>query len=189
MSSRTARTFASLLLVAGLLLLLSAQTWVTATFVEANSPDIKLSISGRTLEPLGAGVAWALLAGTIAFRVTTGLLQRLVGFILVLLSSTSIYAAISSHGSATSALVNQAISQTAGRTVVATSSTETGLWLVACALSVVALVLSALLFLSPATSPSSSRYNRVPSNSAEAATQLTTWQALDAGIDPTQDQP
>lgn len=189
MSSRTTRTFAALLLVAGLLLLLSAQTWVTATFVEPSSPVIKLSISGRTLEPLGAGVAWALVAGVIAFRVTTGLLRSAIGFILVLLSSASIYAALSSHGSAISSLVNQTISQTAGRTVIATSITETGLWLGASVLSVVALILSVLLVLTPATSPSGSRYNRVSTDSSEAATQLTTWQALDAGIDPTQDQP
>ena len=181
-TSRTRRALAGLVICAAALLIISTRTWVTATFIESGSPTLSLGITGRAIEPLGAGAAWALIAGAIAFGITSGVLRRLVSTVLMVLSLTSLVSAVNAHGSAGATEANRAISQAVGRTVIATELSETYFWLFAAVLSLVAVTLSTILLLAPKVLATPSRYNRATEDS-----DLTTWQAIDAGLDPTQD--
>ena len=167
---------------AAALLVISTRPWVTAIFVESGSPKLSLGITGRAIEPLGAGAAWALIAGAIAFSITSGILRKVVSGILVILSLTALVSAVNSHGSALVTEADRTISQALGRTAVATQYSENYFWLVAAASSLLSLALSIVLLLAPTVQVTASRYNRAAEDG-----DLTTWQAIDAGIDPTQD--
>lgn len=182
MKSRIQLALGTLAFCSTLLLVISTRNWVTASFSELNTPDLQLGISGKSLDPLGAGCAWALLAGLIAYRVTSGLVRRTVALFLVALSGASLFSALGSRANVISDQVDYLVSEAVGRTVTLVPYSSNIFWGVASLLSMVNLFASLLLATGPTHGQSASRYNRT-----NAANELTTWQAIDAGLDPTQD--
>lgn len=182
MSSKIRASITVLTICSLILLFISGRVWITANFAETNSPTLNLPITGRTLDPLGAGCAWALLASVLAYLVSRGVLRRLVAVVMVLLSTATLVSAWNSHGHATSSQVDELTSQAVGRTVLAVNFSSNYLWLVAFICAGLCLVSAIILAVAPSCPVKSKRYDRV-----DNSTELSPWQALDAGIDPTQD--
>lgn len=182
MSSKIRASITVLTLCSLVLLFISGRVWITANFAETNSPTLILPITGRALDALGAGCAWALLASVLAYLVSRGALRRLVAVVMVLLSSATLVSAWNSHGQSTSSQVDDLTSQAVGRTVIAVNFASNYLWLAAFICAGLCLVSAIFLTVAPSGPVKSKRYDRV-----ENTTELSPWQALDAGIDPTQD--
>jgi len=165
-----------------ILLFISGRVWVTANFAEANTPTLALPITGRALNPLGAGCAWALIASVLAFLVSKGVLRKLVALVMVLLSAGTLISSWSTHGPTIASQVDSITSQAIGRTVKSVIFSSNSLWLVAFTCSMFCLAMSIFLLLSPSAPAKPKRYDR-----SENIAELSPWQALDAGLDPTQD--
>ena len=101
---------------------------------------------------------------------------------MLLLSGTALISAWHSHGDAVAGQVSVLTSQAVGRTVTDVNFTSNYLWMLAVVSSGLCLIAGALLLIAPSSPAKPSRYDR-SQNPAE----LSPWQALDAGLDPTQD--
>jgi len=101
---------------------------------------------------------------------------------MVCLSSAAIVSAWNSHGSAIAGEVDVLISQAVGRTVTGAIYSNNYIWLIAFFGSVLSFVISVFLLISPSGPAKRARYDR-----SENVAELSPWQAIDAGIDPTQD--
>jgi hypothetical protein len=165
-----------------ILLFISSRAWVSAKFAETNSPTLVLPISGRALDPLGAGCSWALIASTLAYLVSKGPIRKAVAVVITLLGTGALLSAWSSRGGAISGQVDALVSEAVGRTVTGAVYASNLLWLLAVVCSGLCVVSGLLLLTSPSGPTKPSRYER-----AESSHDLTPWQALDAGLDPTQD--
>ncbi len=181
-SSKLRANLSGLTICSLILLFISGRIWVTANFAEANVPTLVLPITGRALHPLGAGCAWALIASVLAYSVSKGVLRKLVASVMVLLSAAVLVSSWSTHGRAIANQVDSLTSEAIGRTLQNVAFATNSLWLVAVICSVFCLVSAILLLVAPSGPGKPTRYER-PENVAE----LSPWQALDAGIDPTQD--
>ena len=181
--NRKLRTSITVLTIGAVILLfISGRVWLTAKFSETNAPTLVLPISGRALHPLGAGCAWALIASAVAYLVCSGVLRKIVAFVMVLLSIGALISAWSTHGSTIASQVDSLTSEAIGRTVQYVIFSTNSLWLVAIACSLVCLVAAIFLLVSPSGAKKPSRYER-----SKNVAELTPWQALDAGLDPTQE--
>lgn len=184
MSPRLRGAISALAASAIALLFISGRVWATATLAEPNTPQLQLNLTGRALDPLGAGCAWALLTSAVAYRVTRGFIRRVVAVIAVALSIGSLVSALQSHGAAIGVAIDSAASDTLGRTITNVGFSDNHFWQAALVISLISLLLSLVLVIAPATPKNNARYER-----KGQASELTSWQALDAGIDPTQDLP
>ncbi len=174
-----------LLLIAlssALVLFASARTWVTVTYAEQGFPSVTLNFSGRQLDPLSAALGVAGVAAVLGIVSARGNVRRFFG-VLVVLMGLGVFASSYSAGRAQgkAEVVSRLVADKLGRTVESfhvTMSAWPQISLVA------ALVLMVGGVLVAATTPSgtgmSPRYERAPDDK-----DLTTWQALDRGIDPT----
>jgi len=181
--SRKLRASLSVLTIAAIILLfISGRVWITANFAEANSPTLNLPITGRALDPLSAGCSWAVLASVLAFLVSSGILRRMVAAVMVLLSAAILVSAWNSHGPAIASQVDTLTSLAVGRSVAGVSFESNYLWVLAVTSSGLCLVAAVLSLLAPSGPKKPARYER-----SENVAELSPWQALDAGLDPTQD--
>lgn len=177
-------------LAGGLLLLLAAgRRWFSVTATGA-VPQPPVHLSGRTLEPGTAALAFVALAGAGALLAARGLLRRGVGLLLVVVGA----------GAATLVLRGGLLPGAAGRALTSADDTLVGsgaahasgtpwplLALVACALVLAAGALTVLR--SARWDTLGARYD-APTAPARAAEETTpssrgTWDALDRGEDPT----
>ena len=182
MKSRLRASLSVLTICSIILLFISGRVWVTANFAEANTPTLTLPITGRALHPLSAGCAWALIASVLAFLVSKGVLRKLVALVMSLLSAGTLVSSWSTHGSTIASQVDSLTSEAIGRTVKYVIFTSNHLWLVAVTCSMFCLAMSIFLLISPSGPAKPKRYDRT-----ENVAELSPWQALDAGLDPTQD--
>ena len=99
----------------GLALLAAARTWSTVTVLRA-APlgPVAARISGRTLQPAVTGLAVVALAGVLALLATRGVVRRLIGVVLALTGTATIWRA---------ALGLSPVSGAHGRALVASSRT------------------------------------------------------------------
>jgi len=174
----------TLLVTAIALLFISGRIWVSATLAEPNTPQLPLNLTGRALDPLGAGCAWALVTSAIAYLATRGIIRRVVAVVALTLSVGALLSAAQSHGSALASVVDSAASDVLGRTVMNISFSDNHLWQVAVVSSSLSLLASLVLVFASTAQKKNARYER-----KGTASELTSWQALDAGFDPTQDSP
>jgi len=181
-SSKLRASLAVLIFGAIILLFISGRVWITANFSEPNSPTLNLPITGRELDPLGAGCSWALIASVLAFLVSSGILRRVVASVMVLLSAAILMSTWNSHGAAIANQVDALTSQAVGRSVVGVVFESNYFWVLAVTCSVLALIAAIFLLLTPSGPKKPARYER-----SENVADLSPWQALDAGLDPTQD--
>ena len=182
MSNKLRANLSMLTICSVILLFISSRVWVTANFAEANVPTLVLPITGRALHPLIAGCSWALIASVLAYLVSKGVLRKLVVIVMVLLSAAALVSSWSTHGRTIANQVDSLTSEAIGRTVENVVFATNILWLVAVICSVFCLVSAIFLFVAPSGPAKPTRYDR-----AENVAELSPWQALDAGIDPTQD--
>ena len=182
MSSKLRAGLGVLTICSVIILFISGRVWVTANFAETNAPTLTLPITGRALNPLAAGCAWALIASILAFLVSKGVLRKVIALVMVLLSAAALVSAWSSHGAGAASQVDSIVSEAIGRTVTTVNYTSNSLWLVAVICSGLCLLVATFLLIIPSGQAKPTRYER-----SKDVSELSPWQALDAGIDPTQD--
>ena len=162
----------------------SARQWMHLVYRESGLPAINLDLSGRDIDPLPAGLAVLVVATILALLISRGFVHRVLALIIVL-SGLLIALASWRAGSQANELasVTDHLEEALGRTATGEISQSTTLWWavsLACG-SFVALAGGILLASGHDRPRGSSTYER----SSKDAAQLSPWQALDQGVDPT----
>ncbi len=174
------------LLLSALVLFVSARQWARVTYFEADFPTVSLSLSGRQLDPLQAGLAVAILTAALGIMVTRKITRRLIG-LFVFIAGLAI--AGNAFGFAdpeniTSTIVDQLNTAVGRPTNENFSVVYSRWWLVS---MTAGLVIAACGFLVLAAkrveTPLTSRYERTPET---VDSKISDWHAIDQGIDPTE---
>ena len=161
----------------------AGRAWQLINVTEPGFPQFHISMTGRDIEPMLAGCAWALLTSALALLITRGVLQRIVALISAVLSMLSLGSSIQAHNGAGISSAQSFIASKVGLTFDGYSLTSNSWWLVSSLLSLIALLASLFAVLNVSTSEQfSQRYDRA---SQAPERELSTWQALDQGLDPT----
>jgi len=162
----------------------SARQWLHLTYIETGFPTINLDFSGRDLDPLPAGLAILVVATILALLISRGLLHRLLA-VVIALSGLAVAAASWRSGVQLENLasITDRLEASLGRTATGqTTQTSTLLWAVSMSAGVLVAFSGVVLLTTGHDRPrGSSNYER----SSGDVTQLSPWQALDQGVDPT----
>jgi uncharacterized membrane protein (TIGR02234 family) len=175
------RNLIALELVSSVLVLIAlSRTWVTATYSETGFPSVSLSLSANQLDPSTNGIALAAIASALGAIATRGVFRRIVGVVIALLGCGVVFTTFSFINNLDQ-LVGLQFEQAIGREVSGwTAETSSLAWPVATAGFVVAMC-GLVIALKSFDGGMSKRYERT----AERKSELTPWQAMDQGIDPT----
>lgn len=161
-----------------------SRDWVVATYLEPGFPKVELRLSANDLNPTLNGLAIASIASTLGVIATRGWARRLVGAIIFLLG-LGILVATWNLTQNLDAVVGSELAQAVGRSVSgATTQTSLYAWIVF-PVSLVLLACGLLIAIRTFESQLSRRYERANAS----AKNLTPWQALDQGLDPTLEDP
>jgi uncharacterized membrane protein (TIGR02234 family) len=182
------RAFRSALVVAlassAIALFSSARQWVHLTYSETGFPNIELDLSGRDLDPLPAGLAVLVVATILALLISRGLLHRLLALVIAL-AGFAIAVASWRSGSQLEHLASLTdhLESSLGRTATGqTTHTSTMWWAVSLVSGLLAAFSGVAMVIAGHDRPrGSTNYER----SSSDAVQLSPWQALDQGVDPT----
>jgi len=182
------RTFRSALFLAlasgAVVLFASARQWVNLTYRETGLPTINLGISGRELDPLPAGLAILVVATILALLISRGFTHRLLALIVaaagVVIAIASWRAGMQVENLAT---VADYLEESLGRSATGQTSQAAMLWWAVSFVSGLLIALSGLALIGNGHDRprGSSSYERP----ASEVSQLSPWQALDQGVDPT----
>ena len=162
----------------------SARQWVHLTYIETGFPNIELDLSGRDLDPLPAGLAVLVVATILALLISRGLMHRLLALVIAL---AGFGIAVASWRSGAQlehlASLTDHLESSLGRTATGqTTHTSTMWWAVSLVSGLLVAVSGVAMLITGHDRPrGSSNYERT---SADAG-QLSPWQALDQGVDPT----
>ena len=168
------------LLCSVIILIALSRPWVVATYQETGFPTVNLSLSANQLNASLNGLAIAALASALGAIATRGFFRRVVG-VVILAIGIGIVLATANLVKNLDVFVGMQFEQAVGREVTGwVAQTSYYEWLVIPAGALIALCGLAIALKSFETGLSK-RYERNPSN----ANELTPWQALDQGIDPT----
>ena len=175
------RNIIGLELLGSLVILMTlSRTWVTATYEETGFPKVNLSLTANDLSAAPNGLAIAALASALGAIATRGFYRRIVGGVIFGIGIGIIYSTLNLVNNLDN-LLGMQFEQAIGREVVGwTAQTSNYGWLVVPAAFLIALCGLVIVFKSFETGLSK-RYERNLANESE----LTPWQALDQGIDPT----
>jgi uncharacterized membrane protein (TIGR02234 family) len=177
----TLRNLISLELLSSVIVLIAlSRPWVVATYEETGFPTVNLSLSANQLNSTLNGLAIAAAASALGVVATRGIFRRLVGAVILAIG-IGIVLATANLVKNLDVFVGMQFEQAVGREVTGwVAQTSYYEWLVIPAGALIALCGLAIALKSFETGLSK-RYERNPSN----ANELTPWQALDQGIDPT----
>lgn len=168
------------LVFSAILLVTLGRTWVVATYSETGFPSVNLSLSANQLTSSLHGLALAAVASALGAIATRGVFRRIVGSAIVALGVGIVVSAFSLINNLDK-LVGLQFEAAIGRSVSGwVSETSNYMWLVALAGTFIALC-GLVIAVKSFDSGISKRYERNPSS----LSQLTPWQAMDQGIDPT----
>jgi uncharacterized membrane protein (TIGR02234 family) len=162
----------------------SARQWVHVTYRETGLPTIALDLSGRDIDPLPAGLAILVVSTVLALSISRGFTHRMLAMVI---SLSGVAIAVSSWRAGADfdhlASITDHLEASLGRTAIGqTVTAATPWWIVSLACGVLVAVSGGALVVSGVNRPrSSSKYER---SSVDGA-QLSPWQALDQGVDPT----
>jgi uncharacterized membrane protein (TIGR02234 family) len=172
------------LLCSVIVLLALSRTWVVATYDEAGFPSVNLSLSANQLVSSLHGLALAAIASALGAIATRGVFRRIVGVVIVFLGGGLVATAVNLTNNLNQ-FVGVKFEQAIGREVSGwVSETSNYGWLVVPAGMIVTLC-GLVIAVKSFDSGMSQRYERNPS----PVNELTPWQALDRGIDPTIQSP
>lgn len=176
------RNALTLLLISSVSVLISAgRTWSKVWYEDPGMPVVDVTLSGNQLEPLISGLAAASIAAVLGIMAARGVVRRIFGGVVVALgigilySSLRVKSTIGSH-------VAPAIAEAVGRDVANYEFSFNNLVWVSI-LGGLGIIFSGLAVLTRDFSSAklSSKYDRKRPTDAE----LSPWQSLDSGIDPT----
>lgn len=176
------RTALSILLLSSAAVVIAAgRTWVKVWFEDPGMPVVSITLSGSQLQPVISGLGAAAVAAVLGIMATKGLARRIIGAVVALLGIGILYSAlrlkatISSH-------VSPAITEAVGRNVDSFEFSFNNLVWVPVIGGFGVIVSGAVFLLRDfASSKMSGRYERKRTSTDE----LSPWQSLDNGIDPT----
>lgn len=167
-------------LISGLVLVLLSRQWVSATYIETGFPNVSLSLTANDLAPALSALAIAAIAATLGAISTRGIARRIVGGVIaaigfgIILVTTDMLQNLDN-------LISRQLADAVGRDVTNwTQESSIYPWVVIPAGSVIAMC-GALMAFKTFESQLSKRYER----DQLKAQNLTPWQSLDQGIDPT----
>jgi uncharacterized membrane protein (TIGR02234 family) len=168
------------LLSSVVILIVLSRPWVTATYKETGFPTVNLSLSANQLNASLNGLAIAALASALGAIATRGFFRRLVGVVILAIGVGIVLSTINLVNNL-DVFVGMQFEQAVGREVTGwVAETSSYDWVVIPAGVLIALCGLAITPKSFETGMSK-RYERNLENGSE----LTPWQALDQGIDPT----
>jgi uncharacterized membrane protein (TIGR02234 family) len=168
------------LLCSVVILIVLSRPWVVATYQETGFPTVNLSLSANQLNSSLNGLAIAALASALGAIATRGFFRRLVGAVILAIGVGIVFATLDLINNL-DVFIGLQFEQAVGREVTGwVAQTSYYEWLVIPAGVLIALCGLSIALKSFETGLSK-RYERNPSN----ANELTPWQALDQGIDPT----
>jgi uncharacterized membrane protein (TIGR02234 family) len=188
------RAYATALLLdlvgAAVVLLVSTRAWQAVTIDRAGLVPIHFVMKGRTVDSAATALAVVALAAVVAVVATRGALRRVVGGVLALVGAATVWASLAalpavSSGRARSVAADRHLPSTGGTVHVAVTSVWA--WLSAAA---GVLVLAAGLWIAlrgHTWQAMSARYEAPAADdeTARARRDLSMWNALDRGDDPT----
>ena len=177
----TLRNLISIELLSSVIVLVAlSRPWVVATYEETRFPTVDLSLSANQLNSTLNGLAIAAAASALGVVATRGIFRRLVGAVILAIGVGIVFATASLINNL-DVFVGSQFEQAIGREVTGwVADTSSYAWLVIPAGISIALCGLAIALKSFETGMSK-RYERNPASES----QLTPWQALDQGIDPT----
>jgi uncharacterized membrane protein (TIGR02234 family) len=177
----TLRNLISIELLSSVIILIAlSRPWVVATYEEEGFPSVSLSLSANQLNASLNGLAIAAIASALGAIATRGVFRRLVGAVIFLIGVGIVFVTYDLTSNLDQ-FVGLQFEQAIGREVSGwDAQTSNYAWLVISDGVLIALCGLALALKSFETAMSQ-RYERNP----EKGSQLTQWQALDQGIDPT----
>jgi uncharacterized membrane protein (TIGR02234 family) len=177
----TLRNLISLELLSSVLVLIAlSRPWVAATYEETGFPSVSLSLSANQLNSSLNGLAIAAIASALGAIATRGIFRRIVGAVILAIGLGIVLATVNLVNNL-DVFVGLQFEQAVGREVTGwVAQTSYYEWLVIPAGVLIALCGLAITLKSFETGMSK-RYERNPAEGSE----LTPWQALDQGIDPT----
>jgi uncharacterized membrane protein (TIGR02234 family) len=175
------RNLISIELLSSVVILIAlSRPWVVATYQETGFPAVNLSLSANQLNASLNGLAIAALASALGAIATRGFFRRLVGVVILAIGVGIVFATMNLINNL-DVFVGMKFEQAVGREVTGwVAETSNYAWAVIPAGILIALCGLAIALKSFETGLSK-RYERNPANGNE----LTPWQALDQGIDPT----
>jgi len=177
----TLRNLISIELLSAVIVLVAlSRPWVVATYEETGFPTVNLSLSANQLNSTLNGLAIAAAASALGVVATRGIFRRLVGAVILAIGVGIVFATANLINNL-DVFVGSQFEQAIGREVTGwVADTSSYAWLVIPAGISIALCGLAIALKSFETGMSK-RYERNPASES----QLTPWQALDQGIDPT----
>ena len=167
-------------LVSGLVLVLLSRQWVSAKYVETGFPAVSLSLTANDLVPALSGLAIAAIASTLGAISTRGIARRVVGGVISTIGLGIVLVTIDMLQNLDD-LIGAQFADAVGREVTDwTQESSIYPWVVIPA-GVVIAICGLLMAIKTFESQISKRYER----DQLKAQNLTPWQSLDQGIDPT----
>ena len=168
------------LISSAIILIALGRIWVTATYSESGFPSVSLSLTANQLNSSTNGIVLAAIASALGAIATRGVFRRMVGAVIALLGIGIVFTTINLINNVDQ-FVGLKFEQAIGREVSGWVSESSPLaWLVIPAGFVVVACGLVITFKS-FDSGMSKRYERKSVRESE----LTPWQAMDQGIDPT----
>lgn len=177
----TLRNLISIELLSSVIVLVAlSRPWVVAAYEETGFPTVNLSLSANQLNSTLNGLAIAAAASALGVVATRGIFRRLVGAVILAIGVGIVFATANLMNNFDVSVGSQ-FEQAIGREVTGwVADTSSYAWLIIPAGISIALCGLAIALKSFETEMSK-RYERNPASES----QLTPWQALDQGIDPT----
>lgn len=175
------RNLISIELLSSVIVLIAlSRPWVMATYKETGFPTVNLSLSANQLNSSLNGLAIAALASALGAIATRGFFRRLVGAVILAIGVGMVLATINLVNNL-DVFVGLQFEQAVGREVTGwVADTSSYAWIVIPAGTLIALC-GLVIAVKSFETGMSKRYERNPATGSE----LTPWQALDQGIDPT----
>jgi uncharacterized membrane protein (TIGR02234 family) len=179
------RNLISLELVFSVIVLFAlSRPWVVATYTEAGFPAVNLSLSANQLDSSANGLALAAIASALGAIATRGIFRRIVGGVIFALGVGLIFTTINLSNNLDQFLGLQ-FEQAIGREVSGWVSETSNYALLVIPAGFVVAICGLAIAVKSFDAGMSQRYER---NLSEDK-QLSPWQALDQGIDPTIQSP
>jgi uncharacterized membrane protein (TIGR02234 family) len=161
-----------------------SRPWVVATYTETGFPSVNLSLSANQLNSSTNGLALAAIASALGAIATRGIFRRIVGAVIFALGVGLMITTINLSNNLDQFLGLQ-FEQAIGREVSGWVSETSNYALLVVPAGLVVALCGLAIAVKSFDSGMSQRYER---NLSEDK-QLTPWQALDQGIDPTIQSP
>ncbi len=166
----------------GLVLISLSRQWVSAKYVETGFPNVYLELTANELVPALSGLAIAAIASTLGAIATRGFARRLVGAVIAAIGFGIVFVTFDLMQNLAK-FIESKFAEAIGRSVSGwTQESSFYPWIVVPAGLIIA-ACGVLIASKTFDSQLSKKYERGQAK----AQNLTPWQSLDQGIDPTTD--